>query len=317
MYAKLGASERWGGKNRYTTAATVAARAESKGYSGVATFGVAATIPNAIVGAQLVGARGGCLLYSGKDRLERATWSFLAARASSLASGYAFGGASIADSQLAEMRGAAAKPWFASGSPGRYVGKRFRVSGWVGGNTTSVAIYVHGKKVRTLSVRPWSKFSFTSVPLPVSSARVSAVADNPDGPASKVSRGVKRLKYPAATCIVIDKSDYKLYWVKGNHLVKAYPIAIGRPGMETPAPATWKILAKYRTGAGSVYGPRKMRLFRLRGGRFSFSAYGIHGTNQQWVIGTKASHGCIRMYNRDVLELFPQVPLGTMVYTRS
>ena len=65
-----------------------------------------------------------------------------------------------------------------------------------------------------------------------------------------------------------------------------------------------------------MYGPRKMRLFRLRGGRYVFTRYGIHGTNQPWVIGTKASHGCIRMYNRDVLELFPQVPMGTMVYTR-
>ena len=86
--------------------------------------------------------------------------------------------------------------------------------------------------------------------------------------------------------------------------------------METPAPATWKILAKYHTSPGSVSGPRKMRLFRQRGSRFVFSRYGIHGTNQEWVIGTKASHGCIRMYNRDVLKLFPQVPMGTMVYTR-
>ncbi len=124
------------------------------------------------------------------------------------------------------------------------------------------------------------------------------------------------MKYPSATCIVIDKSDYKLYWVKHNRLVRAYPIAIGRASMETPAPATWKILAKYHTSPGSVYGPRKMRLFRQRGGGYAFTAYGIHGTNQPWVIGTKASHGCIRMYNRDVLKLFPQVPMGTMVYTR-
>ena len=32
-------------------------------------------------------------------------------------------------------------------------------------------------------------------------------------------------------------------------------------------------------------------------------------------IGTMASHGCIRMYNRDVLELWPQVPIGTYVVT--
>ena len=47
-----------------------------------------------------------------------------------------------------------------------------------------------------------------------------------------------------------------------------------------------------------------------------FDIFGALGVNQQWVIGTKASHGCIRMYNRDVRQLFPSVPLGTMVYTR-
>jgi lipoprotein-anchoring transpeptidase ErfK/SrfK len=59
-----------------------------------------------------------------------------------------------------------------------------------------------------------------------------------------------------------------------------------------------------------------MRLFRRRGNSWVFTRYGIHGTNQPWVIGTKASHGCIRMYNRDVLKLFPLVKLGTMVVTR-
>ena len=57
-------------------------------------------------------------------------------------------------------------------------------------------------------------------------------------------------------------------------------------------------------------------MFRQVGNSYVFTAYAIHGTNQEWVIGTKASHGCIRMYNRQVLELYPQVPLGTMVITR-
>jgi lipoprotein-anchoring transpeptidase ErfK/SrfK len=288
-----------------------------KGYSDVATFGVAATVGNALAGAQLVGRRGGVLLYTGKDHLGRAAWSYLSARETSLTSGYVFGGTSISSSQLHELRGAAAKPWFASGAPGRWVGKRFRVTGWVGGNTTTLRLYVRGKKVRTATVKPWGRFNFTSVKMPTYSAKVSAVAVNSGGPSARASRQVRRLRYPSATCIVIDKSDFKLYWVKNNRLVKAYPIAIGRSGMETPAPGTWKILAKYHTSPSSVYGPRKMRMFRSRGGRFVFTAYGIHGTNQEWVIGTKASHGCIRMYNRDVRELFPQVRTGTLVYTRS
>jgi len=49
---------------------------------------------------------------------------------------------------------------------------------------------------------------------------------------------------------------------------------------------------------------------------FTYTRFLIHGTNQPWVIGTRASGGCIRMYNADVLTLYPEVPLGTMVVTR-
>jgi len=127
-------------------------------------------------------------------------------------------------------------------------------------------------------------------------------------------------KYKWRTYIVIDKSSFKLYWVKNKVLVKAYPIAHGKAHTPTPE-RVWRINAKYHTSPGSVYGPRKMRMFKRvggsRGSRYVFTAYAIHGTNQEWVIGTRASHGCIRMYNKDVRELFPQVPMGTMVVTRN
>ncbi len=115
--------------------------------------------------------------------------------------------------------------------------------------------------------------------------------------------------------IVIDKSEFRLYWVKNGMVIKTYPVALGRVGMTTPS-RVWRVGVKYRTSPGSVYGPRKMRLFKRVGGRFIRTAYGIHGTNQEWVIGTRASHGCIRMYNKDVRELWSQVPVGTMVVTR-
>lgn len=121
--------------------------------------------------------------------------------------------------------------------------------------------------------------------------------------------------YPWRTYIVVDKSRFKLYWVKDRTLRKVYPIAHGMVGWTTPN-RIWRIDAKYHTSPSSVYGPRKMRMFKQSGSYYVFTNYAIHGTNQPWVIGTRASHGCIRMYNRDVLELFPQVPLGTMVITR-
>ena len=43
----------------------------------------------------------------------------------------------------------------------------------------------------------------------------------------------------------------------------------------------------------------------------------IHGTHEEGLIGQKASHGCIRMFNSDVIELFNDVKKGTKVYIRA
>jgi lipoprotein-anchoring transpeptidase ErfK/SrfK len=114
---------------------------------------------------------------------------------------------------------------------------------------------------------------------------------------------------------VVDKSDFRIYLVEDGLCIKSYPIAVGALGMTTPN-AYWRIDAKYYTDPTSVYGPRKMRMFRQSGGSYVYTAYAVHGTNNEASIGTRASHGCIRLYNRDVIELFDMVPLGTMVVTR-
>ncbi len=45
----------------------------------------------------------------------------------------------------------------------------------------------------------------------------------------------------------------------------------------------------------------------------SKAGYGIHGTNNPSSIGKYVSHGCVRMYNQDVLELAKRIPNGTVV----
>jgi lipoprotein-anchoring transpeptidase ErfK/SrfK len=42
--------------------------------------------------------------------------------------------------------------------------------------------------------------------------------------------------------------------------------------------------------------------------------YGIHGTDQPESIGQSVSHGCVRLRNSDVEQLYPMVPVGTPVY---
>lgn len=134
--------------------------------------------------------------------------------------------------------------------------------------------------------------------------------------AAPVQPAFAEFNYPWNRYIVVDKSDLRLYYVVDGALVASYPCATGKPSTPTPS-AIWRIGAKYYTDPGSVYGPRKMRLFRQQGSSYVYTAYGIHGTNNDASIGTYASHGCIRMHNYDVIPFFDMVPLGTMVVTRN
>ena len=85
---------------------------------------------------------------------------------------------------------------------------------------------------------------------------------------------------------------------------KTYPIAIGKS--PTPSPVgQWKISAKLYMGG--AFGPRFLRL------SVPWGNYGIHGTNKPWSIGTAASAGCIRLQNKDILEIFNWVKVGTPV----
>jgi hypothetical protein len=44
------------------------------------------------------------------------------------------------------------------------------------------------------------------------------------------------------------------------------------------------------------------------------NGYLLHGTNEEGSIGEAVSHGCIRMYNEDVAQLYAMLPIGTPVY---
>jgi hypothetical protein len=104
--------------------------------------------------------------------------------------------------------------------------------------------------------------------------------------------------------IVIDIPAHRLQLIDGNRVVDTYPVAVGKPN--TPSPrGEFTIVQKAIWGDG--FGTRWMRFSAPWG------IYGIHGTDKPWTVGTVASHGCIRMFNRDVEQLYRVVPLGTPV----
>ncbi|WP_428908814.1 L,D-transpeptidase family protein [Niallia sp. Krafla_26] len=103
--------------------------------------------------------------------------------------------------------------------------------------------------------------------------------------------------------IVVSKGNRTLQLLRNQTLVKRYPIAVGK--MLTQTPVGSFVIVNREPNPGGPYGAMWLSL--------SKAGYGIHGTNNPSSIGKDVSHGCIRMYNLDVLELSRQVPNGTSV----
>lgn len=112
---------------------------------------------------------------------------------------------------------------------------------------------------------------------------------------------------------------------QGHTLIKSYPIAVGRPGWETPV-GEFKVKQMFKD-------PPWMHPFKgfvIPGGaadnplgRYWIGFWtdgknwiGMHGTPNPESVGRAVSHGCIRMYNQDIEELFARVGPGTPVIVK-
>lgn len=107
--------------------------------------------------------------------------------------------------------------------------------------------------------------------------------------------------------IIIELSKRMLYLLQDNIVIRGFPIGIGKELTQTPV-GNYTIINKV-PNPGGPFGVFWMGLSRPH--------YGIHGTNNPDSIGTQASHGCVRMYNEDVLALSKIVPIGTRVTIRN
>lgn len=116
--------------------------------------------------------------------------------------------------------------------------------------------------------------------------------------------------------IVVSIADRKLVLVHGERVVKVYDVAVGR--RTTPSPSgEFTIESRVANptwyGPKQVVGPGEANPLGTRWLGLSAKGYGIHGTNVPNSIGKAASHGCIRMRNADVEELFELVQTGVKV----
>lgn len=130
------------------------------------------------------------------------------------------------------------------------------------------------------------------------------------------------------TVLTIDRRGFRLRLFKRLRYARSYPIAVGAAGHETPT-GLFRIATKQvnpawhapnRPWAGSYAGrtvpggapdnPLKARWLGIASG------VGIHGTAEPWSIGSRASHGCIRMRVPDVIDLYRRVPVGAPTLIR-
>lgn len=121
--------------------------------------------------------------------------------------------------------------------------------------------------------------------------------------------------------LVLKLGERRVYVYQGDQAIVSYPVAIGTPDDPTPvgeftvfqmvenpvwqSPWTGEVR---RPGANSALGLRWIGFANVPGG-----VVGFHGTPTVSSIGRAASHGCVRMHNEDVVALFEQVQVGTIV----
>jgi lipoprotein-anchoring transpeptidase ErfK/SrfK len=128
--------------------------------------------------------------------------------------------------------------------------------------------------------------------------------------------------------VTVDRRHFKLRYFRNLRHRKTYDVAVGTAEHPTPAgrftivdkakDPDWTAPDEPWAGAyrnevvegGAAENPLKARWLGIVGG------VGIHGTAAESSIGSRASHGCIRMRVADVVDLYPRIPVGSTVLIR-
>jgi lipoprotein-anchoring transpeptidase ErfK/SrfK len=160
-------------------------------------------------------------------------------------------------------------------------------------------------------------------------AALAAFASFAFAPKAALARGdivTVRDSYMPGT-IVIRTNERALYYFVGMGQAIRYPVGVGRIGMQWSGTAyidgkyirpAWSPPDSIRKDysrlppvipGGSPQNPMGVAAMTLSGG----GQYAIHGTNDEGSIGHFVSHGCIRMHNADIEDLYSRVMLGTRV----
>ena len=142
---------------------------------------------------------------------------------------------------------------------------------------------------------------------------------------------------PSAKALVLDRSRRLLTVYENGRPLRRFPVAVGMPGWETPV-GTFRVLEKTinpvwehpqkgthtPSGPANPLGSRWIGFHQDCQGRRGWDGEqmldikgcvvtGFHGTPNRWTVGRALSHGCVRLHDEDVREVFDLVSLGTPV----
>ena len=137
------------------------------------------------------------------------------------------------------------------------------------------------------------------------------------------------LPFEAQPGITINLAEFRLYliWQHGDFMrVRVYPIGMGREGWNTPEGdfqvtdlvenPIWVRPESMRgedPELATVIAPGPDNPLGSHWIELSADGYGIHGTNRPYGIGRRVSHGCIRLYPQDIIDLSKRIKRGTPV----
>jgi peptidoglycan hydrolase-like protein with peptidoglycan-binding domain len=114
----------------------------------------------------------------------------------------------------------------------------------------------------------------------------------------------KLIPPPGRMEILVELNDLTLTVLVNGAPFRSFPVAIGK--LDTPSPVGgWEVINKGFWVKGKT---------KWLGLSVPYGVFGIHGTNQPWSIGNRASKGCIRMWNHHIDLLYQWVKVGTPVY---
>ena len=125
---------------------------------------------------------------------------------------------------------------------------------------------------------------------------------------------------PTRRQIIVSIPDRKIAVLEGDQVIGIFPVAVGAKVSPSPV-GEFEVVTRLShptyyhpgviipPGKDNPLGPRWIGLNR--------KGYGIHGTNMPGSVGKAASHGCIRLRNRDIKKLFEMVRKGDLVEIRN